>query len=315
MAFRLGVCVFSFAAARPPTMDDLLALAHRFGLQSVEADVKLLGAAPHTRRQLEKWGLRCVVAGGQLLRTDIVALLQTAHAVGASVVRLVLSGVLEGERYKVDGGNWHAHLQRCAHRLREIAPLLERYGVALALENHQDATAEELVWLCEQAGSPLVGVCLDTGNPLAVLQHPVTFAKTVAPWVRDVHLKDYQAFQTMEGFCLKRCPLGAGIVDFAGILRALAAQRSDDLPLHIELGAVTARHIRWRTAAWWQSFPADHRKQAAEALALIERRALTGDWRTPHERGADGAMQRAVELDEFAQSVAFAQTLLGRSEG
>jgi sugar phosphate isomerase/epimerase len=236
------------------------------------------------------------------------SLLTLAHQLNAKAVRVVLSGVLEGDRRKVDGGDWQAHLRRCAERLRQLVPMLERFGVPLALENHQDATAEELVWLCEQSGTEFVGVCLDTGNPLAVLQDPTKFAQTVAPFVCDVHLKDYRLLRAPQGFYLQRCPLGKGVVDFEAVLRVLTNQAPKDLPVHIELGALQKRHIRWRDPSWWETFPPNHRSDAGTLLERVER--LREDERD--EASQDDAMQREWELQEFAESVTFMRSMLGR---
>jgi sugar phosphate isomerase/epimerase len=236
------------------------------------------------------------------------SLLTLAHQLNAKAVRVVLSGVLEGDRRKVDGGDWQAHLRRCAERLRQLVPMLERFAIPLALENHQDATAEELVWLCEQSGTEFVGVCLDTGNPLAVLQDPTKFAQTVAPFVCDVHLKDYRLLRAPQGFYLQRCPLGKGVVDFEAVLRVLTNQAPKDLPVHIELGALQKRHIRWRDPSWWETFPPNHRSDAGTLLERVER--LREDERD--EASQDDAMQRERELQEFAESVTFMRSMLGR---
>jgi sugar phosphate isomerase/epimerase len=187
--------------------------------------------------------------------------------------------------------------------------MLERFGVPLALENHQDATAEELVWLCEQSGTEFVGVCLDTGNPLAVLQDPVEFARSVAPFVRDVHLKDYRLLPAPQGVYLQRCPLGKGVVDFEAVLRALTNQAPKDLPVHIELGALQKRHIRWRDPSWWETFPLNHRSDGG---TLLERMERLREGERDEASQVDDTMQRERELREFAESVTFMRSMLGR---
>lgn len=307
---RLGVCVFSFFAARPASASELIELAERFQLQSVEADASMLASEPQrVRKLLERSGTSCVVAGGQLLQAEMESLLALAHQLKAKAVRVVLSGVLEGDRRKVDGGDWQAHLRRCAERLRQLVPMLERFGVPLAVENHQDATAEELVWLCERSGTEFVGICLDTGNPLAVLQDPVEFARSVAPFVRDVHLKDYRLLPAPQGVYLQRCPLGKGVVDFEAVLRVLTNQALKDLTLHIELGALQKRHIRWRDPSWWDTFPPSHRDDAETLREWMGRMSKDeSDKASPVE----DAPQRHQESQEFAESVTFMRSVLER---
>ena len=71
-------------------------------------------------------------------------------------------------------------------------------GLQVAIENHQDFGSDELMAFAEEAG-PNVGIALDTGNPFAVAEDPVAFAKRVAPRLTHVHLKDYVSQFTLEG--------------------------------------------------------------------------------------------------------------------
>jgi sugar phosphate isomerase/epimerase len=73
---------------------------------------------------------------------------------------------------------------------------VEETGVAIALENHQDLTSDELVALCEDVGSPQSGVNLDVANPLAVGEEPLAFARRGMPYLKNVHLKDYRLYCT-----------------------------------------------------------------------------------------------------------------------
>ena len=104
--------------------------------------------------------------------------------------------------------------------------------MALAIENHQDADSEDLLWLCESVGGEFIGVNLDTGNPLAVGEGPVEFAARIAPFLKNVHLKDYRMHRTPAGYRLVRCPLGDGVVDFPALQQAekstLATACDDD---------------------------------------------------------------------------------------
>src|SRR5207237_1970735 len=101
-----------------------------------------------------------------------------------------------------------------AERLREVLPVAEELGLALAVENHQDATTEDLIRLYEMSGSsPAFGITLDTGNPLSVGEEPVEAAERLAPLVRHIHLKDYTIHFAPEGYRLVRCAAGDGCID------------------------------------------------------------------------------------------------------
>jgi len=99
--------------------------------------------------------------------------------------------------------------------------------------------------MVESAGSN-VGIVFDTGNPFAVGEDPVAFARRAVHRIRHVHLKDYLAQFTDVGYRLIRCAIGDGAVPFAALRDVLSAHAS--LTASVEPGALDARHIRLFTA-------------------------------------------------------------------
>lgn len=182
----------------------------------------------------------------------------------------------------------------------------------IAIENHQDAGSDDLLWLCEQVGSERIGVTLDTGNPLAVGEDPLVFACRVAPYLKNVHLKDYQIFRAPGGYRLVRCAVGAGVIDFPALF-ALFAREAPAAPCSIELGATKARHIRLLTPEWWEHFPARDVRELLSVLNLVacHGRPEEAEWRTPHEREAPDAERVAYELGQFQESVRYLARLAG----
>jgi sugar phosphate isomerase/epimerase len=323
---RVGVCIFSFSALRraaPEALDGLpvprdwaglMDLAAACGLESVESHLEPEIANELLDRRREEAaarGLRIVVAGGQVARADGPALLRAAHRLGAKTVRMTLSGVLEGDRGRLGPGGWLALREEAAHRLREWRPLAEELEVSIGIENHQDAGSDDLLWLCEQVGSDQIGVTLDTGNPLAVGEDPLAFAPRIAPFLKNVHLKDYQIFRSPSGYRLVRCAVGAGAIDFAALF-GLFDREAPAATRNIELGATTARQIRLWEPAWWEHFPARDVREMLPVLQLVERHAQPpdADWRTPHEREEPEEARVAYELQQFRESVAYLRDLV-----
>ena len=189
------------------------------------------------------------------------------------------------------------------HALREAAPCAAAAGVRIAIENHQDFGSAELVAFCEEAG-PSVGICYDTGNSFPVAEAPLDFTKTVAPHVAHVHLKDYRVQFTDEGYRLIRCAIGDGAVPIAAIAEILAAHHPW-LTAVLEPGALEARHVRLLTPGWWHQYPPKPAAALAACIAAARHRHLPedADWRTPWERGEDGALE-AYELDMIRKSAA-----------
>jgi hypothetical protein len=173
------------------------------------------------------------------------------------------------------------------------------------VENHQDLASEELLWLCESIGSQRFGITLDTGNPLATAEEPLDFARRVAPYVKNVHLKDYWIYLSEEGYRLVRCPLGQGVINFPALFGILA-RVCPDITMSIELGALEARHIRVQADNYWPDYPSRSAAQLARVWHLVQANAKPpGDWRTPFERGEPVEAIIAYEEQQLAASLAY----------
>jgi sugar phosphate isomerase/epimerase len=234
--------------------------------------------------------------------------LALAAHLGAPVVRTALTPVLCGDRAAPSCG-WPEMVAVVRDALRQAGAQAQDAGVFLAIENHQDFTSAELRELCEASG-PAVGVCLDTANALAVGEDCVSFARTVAPLVRHVHLKDYRVQWTGEGYRLIRCATGDGAVPFVEVVQALAAHHPT-LPAVIEIGALSARHVRLLTADWWTHYPDRPAHELAAGLLAARQGLLDegAEWRTPWEQNAPGDEIIAYEQEQLRASVANLQRL------
>ena len=290
---------------------DLMDLAAAHGLGSVEFP-PAWGLGSLDRAELAKArdyaaarGLFVVVDSGVVDVATLQALLPAAATLGAPTVRVIVSTILCGDRRAVRN-TWPAYLAEIARRLREVRALAEETGVAIALENHQDLTSDELVALCEEVGSPQIGVNLDAVNPLAVGEEPLAFARRVTPYLKNVHLKDYRLYRTPQGYRLARCPIGAGVLDVP-VLLDLCAREAPGASVCIELGALEARHVRLLDDEFWQGYPTRRVEEVLPVLRLREElaRPTDEDWRTPWERGEQGEALASFEMSQFEQSVEY----------
>ena len=185
-------------------------------------------------------GLGIVADGGPIEEAALRRWIPQAAALGAPVLRVIVSRILGGNRREMHGG-WRAHLERARDALAAVRPLAEAHDVTIAVENHQDIASDELLWLCDAVGGRHIGITFDTGSTLAVGESPLGFARRVKPMVRNVHLKDYHVFLSPTGYRLSTCAIGDGVVDFPSLFALFADQ--PDLPMSIELGARQARHV------------------------------------------------------------------------
>jgi len=308
----------------PLTAVGLVELADSLGLEGAEfpllsrvpsfdgAVVEVAAGAQEACAEARRRGMRVVADHGALLdnATDhLTAYLKLVAESGATVMRATLSHILCGDRRTQQGG-WEAHRDALAKRLRELLPAAEDLGVCIAVENHQDATTEDLLWLADKTGnSPAFGVTLDAGNPLAVGQDPVETARRLAHIIRHLHVKDYTIHFAPEGYRLVRCAAGDGVVDLPAILEAVRANGHDVLP-GIEIAAQSTRTVPLLDAGWWEEYPPRDARALLPALRILWERGRPADepYASAWERGADSDTVAEEELAVVRRTVAYFRT-------
>lgn len=289
----------------PLALDGYVNFAIELGAGGVEIDGTMLvaandGAFARTAARVRDAGMWTVIASS-LVAPDHAALFARAPAIGARTVRLALTAVLAGDRAAL-GDEWPELVARTRSNLAALAARARAVGLELAIENHQDFTSTELMELCDAAGDN-VGVCMDTGNPMAVGESCQDFLATVSRRLRHVHLKDYRAQPTSDGYRLIRCPAGDGIVPFADLRASFQAL---DVTAALECGAHEARHIRFMAPGFWDRYPPHSAARLSACLRTLTARSIPtdADYRTPWERGADGAALLDYERHEIQASIA-----------
>jgi sugar phosphate isomerase/epimerase len=81
----------------------------------------------------------------------------------------------------------------------------------MAMENHQDLTAPELISVIQRVNSEQLGVCYDTGNSLAVLEDPILTAEQLAPYAFTTHFKNCAFAMSPYGTNITHTGLGRGL--------------------------------------------------------------------------------------------------------
>ena len=308
----VGVCAYSFNTGYDAFQLMDMAVEHGLGGVEFPPDDCLPDLSPSSleraRASAEKSGLFVVADGGQVEGEMLRRLIPVASGLGASTLRVVMSGVLGGDRRPLSG-RWNAHLAGCRDILREALPLAEEHGVTIAVENHSDATSHDMYWLCEELDSAYIGITLDVGNVLAVCEEPFGYTERLLPYLRHVHLKDYTIHPSDEGYRIARCSLGSGVVDYPGLLSLIDAYRGQrgGITKTIELGAIYARHVRMLMEDYWAEYPDRDIRDMLPFLRLYwsQVRPVGEDWRTPREKDESIEALKAYETREYEESVAY----------
>jgi sugar phosphate isomerase/epimerase len=309
LAYTLGMQGAGTPRANPHPlgMAGFVAAAREVGARCIELDGRWLAAMSDEdlRRVRDDLAGEVVICSYWLAQQEgetLAAAIRQTAAIGAGMIRLHLTPVLEGARARW-GAKWGEMVAHGRATLTREAARAADAGLGLAIEDHQDLGSEELVEISEEAGEN-VGVIFDTGNPFAVGEDPVAFARRASHRIRHVHLKDYVAQPTDEGYRLVRCAIGDGCVPFQEIAAVLESH-TPPLTASIEPGALEARHIRLFTDEWWNGYPPRDARELGVALGRLRQNRLSedADFRTPWERGAPGEEIVAYETAQVRRSV------------
>lgn len=144
-------------------------------------------------------------------------------------------------------------------------------GVKVAIENHGEMQSHDLKLLVEEAGRDWVGVCLDTGNPLWVLEDPVQTYETLGPLALTTHVRDSVVWEHPRGAAFQWVALGDGCLDLAAMMeshRRLCPQA----PVHLEI--ITGRPpqiLPYWEQDFWKLFPRMSAAHFTRFLQLVRR--------------------------------------------
>ncbi len=201
----------------------LIDLMPSLGVEGLQINIngrngRFLGADPRDARHVARVrnALRrsrlFVEVGGRSTCPDTLAWqLYLCRDLGADILRTVVSLQETMERTA----------EEARRGLEAVLPIAHEIGVRIALENHEDLTAAELVSIIEDIDDDHVGACVDTGNGLCVYEDPVETAARLAPYAISSHIKD-QRLVRVDGIVYSvGVALGQGMVDLSRIVDIL----------------------------------------------------------------------------------------------
>jgi 3-oxoisoapionate decarboxylase len=282
---RLGIGMHSYGAhwnaARQKHPDarfhdplSFLEYSHSLGAGGVQ--VSIGGREPAYARQLrsraEELGL--YLESQAALPMDASELPRFESEVASareSGARLMRTAFLSGRRYETFES--HQEFFRFARRSRESLGLsekvLKKYGLTLAIENHKDWLAEELIEMVEGISSAHVGVLVDTGNSIALLEDPCEVIEAYSPWAVSTHLKDMAVAEYEDGFLLSEVPLGEGFLDLPRIIATLE-KANPRIQWNLEMITRDPLKIPCLREQYWATMDRLPAKRLARMLRLVK---------------------------------------------
>ena len=207
-----------------------------------------------------------------------------------------------------------AHIESSVKVFRAARSRALDLGVKIAVENHGDFDAAEVKTLIEEAGRDCVGVCLDTGNPMNLLEDPMSTVETLAPYAATSHFRDSVLFETPRGAAFQWVALGEGTVGIDRVMRRFH-QLCPEAPVQLEI--ITGRpptEVPYLEESFWKAFPNKKAAEFARFVALARKGGpfmgammIGGPGRQPPEYAAALKEQQRVDLE---RSIEFAKKIL-----
>jgi sugar phosphate isomerase/epimerase len=232
---------------------------------------------------------------------------KVAKAAGATSLRVVC---LLGRRYELmaSRADWQEAVAGFHRQIAAAVPIVERHRMPLGIENHKDWRVEQQLALLEQYSSEYLGVCLDTGNNLAVLDDPIETVEKLAPWTFNVHFKDMAMEECESGFLLSEVPLGEGMLDMPRITGIIRRARPD-VRFSLEMIVRDPLLVPCLTDRFWASFDDLNGIHLARALSRIRSGRRTGP--LPRITGLSPDQRLALEHELVERSINYAREYLG----
>jgi len=235
------------------------------------------------------------------------AQLRQSQSAGIDVVRIAL---LSGRRYETfrSAEEFQRFKTRCEQALTRVARSAARHKVRVAVENHKDFRVREFVDMLHRVDSEFVGVCLDTGNNIALLEDPWFVVDTLAPLTFSVHLKDMAVESSADGFLLAEVPLGRGLLDLHRIVRRVHHARPH-ARFHLEMITRNPLSIPCLADDYWRTLAEVPGIDLARTLRLVRRHARAAN-ELPRISTLDAKVQVQREHDHVLQSLRYGRERL-----
>jgi sugar phosphate isomerase/epimerase len=191
--------------------------------------------------------------------------LRIARIIGARSMRVVLGSYKERPEIA-------RHLDSMTRALKSVRSQVLDSGVKLAIENHNaDLTAREIKALIEEVGSDMLGVCIDSGNPLMIMEDPHLTLEVLGPYILTSHIRDSAVWRVPEGVAARWVNMGEGNVDIDGWVKKFVAMHPE-LPVAFEnLPSGEPRILRVFDQATFRDFPKMPAGDLSRYMALAER--------------------------------------------
>ena len=233
---------------------------------------------------------------------QLARMIDAAKIVRSPIVRAVLGSSADRK------GGIDRHIDETVKVLKNTRSRASDAGIKIAIENHAgDMQARELKRLIEDAGSDIVGVCLDSGNPVWTIEDPHLTLDTLAPYVLTSHMRDSALWNTPEGAAVRWTRMGEGNIGMERYIRTYI-EKCPGRAVSLEVIVTPQpRMFNYRSPEFWEIYRNTPAWEFARFLSLCDKGKPT------LEPPADPAVTPAArQLANVEASIRWTQEFLAR---
>jgi len=142
----------------------------------------------------------------------ILECLKTADSLKSPILRMV-----------IDGQNFEPGIQEISAIIKDLLPEFKSRNISLAIENHDRFKAREFEKIIQNAGSDMVGICLDSVNSMGAGEGFEEVAKILLPYTINFHVKDFTIRRVSHkmGIIIEGAPAGKGKLNIVEVVAQL----------------------------------------------------------------------------------------------
>ena len=224
---------------------------------------------------------------------------------GATIFRIAIGG----RRYEdFDTAEGFIAMKEGAKRsLRLAEPIARRHRIQIAIENHKDWRIPDMLELVEGIGSEYVGVCIDTGNSISLLEHPNETVEAFAKYAFTTHIKDMGVKLYEDGFLLSEVPVGQGFLDMKRIFD-VCEKANPKINFNLEMITRDPLQVPCLTDKYWATFGEVRGQRLAKALTMVRENS---HHRQVWIEGKEGDALYRFEESNVLDSIEYAEKRLG----
>src|SRR5258705_1960493 len=132
-----------------------------------------------------------------------------------------------------------------------------------------DLLVSEFLDVLRRLSSEWVGVCVDTGNNIALLEDPIEVVEALTPFAFSTHIKDMAVQEMAEGFLLSEVPLGEGFLDLKRMI-GIFQKANSAIQFNLEMITRDPLRIPCLTETYWATMEDAPASRLANAITSVK---------------------------------------------